>query len=227
MAVVVVVVTTTYAKKGASCFWLWRRESSRARKVKDGQRGREEWRENSGRGEPRAMNRFKVNIMSKLMEMLPNRIPSIKLSRNNPIRNPSAIQVDPNLQDPLFIQIEMRLIVTKENGNIHLGCGTSLQRFPFQMCQGSLKIVCGVCKTEYEMHTGWGIGTITRHLETYDILKDSGISLNQAQIFGFPGPKLDAEDDEDEIDQFVQLSFSSDSEALGGSSTDEAINDDE
>ncbi|KAJ8443811.1 hypothetical protein Cgig2_017292 [Carnegiea gigantea] len=47
-------------------------------------------------------------------------------------------------------------------------------------------------ETEYEMHTGWGIGTMARHLESHDILKDSGISLNQAQIFGFPGEKSGA-----------------------------------
>ena len=35
------------------------------------------------------------------------------------------------------------------------------------------------------------------------------------------------EDNEDEIDQFVQLSFSSGSEASGGSSADEALDDDE
>ena len=51
------------------------------------------------------------------------------------------------------------------------------------------KTVCGVCKTEYEMHTGWGTGTMARHLETHGILKDSGISLKQAQISGFPGAK--------------------------------------
>ncbi|KAJ8419340.1 hypothetical protein Cgig2_025583 [Carnegiea gigantea] len=32
-------------------------------------------------------------------------------------------------------------------------------------------------------------GTIARHLETHSILKDYGISLNQAQIFGFQGQK--------------------------------------
>ena len=35
------------------------------------------------------------------------------------------------------------------------------------------------------------------------------------------------DDDEDEIDQFVQLSFSSSSEASGGSSADEVLDDDE
>jgi len=38
-------------------------------------------------------------------------------------------------------------------------------------------------------------------------------------------PRL--EDDEDEIDQFVQLSFSSRLEASGSSSADEAFDDDE
>ncbi|KAJ8430732.1 LOW QUALITY PROTEIN: hypothetical protein Cgig2_001305 [Carnegiea gigantea] len=133
------------------------------------------------------MNWFKINMMLKLMEMLSNRILSIKLSRNNLIRNPSAIQLDPNLQDPLFIQIEMRSVVIKENRNRHLGCETSLQKFPFQMCQGSLKLCAGF--TKYKMHTGWGTGTMARHLETHGILKDSGISLNQAQISGFPGAK--------------------------------------
>ena len=35
------------------------------------------------------------------------------------------------------------------------------------------------------------------------------------------------EDDEDEIDQFVQLNFSSGSKASGGSSADEALDDNE
>jgi len=52
--------------------------------------------------------------------------------------------------------------------------------------------VCGACKTKYEMHTEWGTGTMAQHLETHDILRDSGISLNQAQIFGFVGEKHDA-----------------------------------
>ncbi|KAJ8441432.1 hypothetical protein Cgig2_023618 [Carnegiea gigantea] len=60
---------------------------------------------------------------------------------------------------------------------------------------------------KYKMHTGWGTGTMAQHLETYGILKDRGISLNQAQIFGFPGAKPDAE-------------------LSGGSFADEALDDD-
>ena len=52
-------------------------------------------------------------------------------------------------------------------------------------------------------------------------LKDWQMTYNRSQ--DQPRP----EDDKDEIDQFVQLSFSSVSEALGGSSTDEALDDDE
>ncbi|KAJ8441089.1 hypothetical protein Cgig2_000350 [Carnegiea gigantea] len=49
---------------------------------------------------------------------------------------------------------------------------------------GEFKTMCGVCKTKYEIYTGWGTGAMARHLETHGILTDSGISLNQAQIFG-------------------------------------------
>ncbi|KAJ8441088.1 hypothetical protein Cgig2_000349 [Carnegiea gigantea] len=111
------------------------------------------------------MNRFKDNVMLKLMEMLPNRILSIKLSRNNPIRNPSAIQLDPNLLDPLFIQIEMRPVE-------------------------SLKLCAGFVRRSMKCTPmgNWNNGT------TLDsILKDSGISLNQAQISGFPGAKSGAD----------------------------------
>jgi len=52
-------------------------------------------------------------------------------------------------------------------------------------------------------------------------LKDWQMAYNRSQ--DQPRP----EDDEDEIDQFVQLSFSSGSEASGGSSADEALDDDE
>jgi len=57
---------------------------------------------------------------------------------------------------------------------------------------GESKTVCGVCEMEYEMHTRWETGTIVRHLETHGLLKDSDISLNQAQISGFPGAKSSA-----------------------------------
>ena len=73
----------------------------------------------------------------------------------------------PHLGDPLFIQIEMRLVLTKENGNRHLVRGTSLQKFPFQMWQGSLKLYVG-------------------------FVRRSGITVNQAQILGFLGVKPDA-----------------------------------
>ena len=62
-------------------------------------------------------------------------------------------------------------------------------KVPIPNVPAEFKTVCGVCKTEYEMHTEWGSGTTARHLETHDILKDSGISLNQAQIFGVPTGK--------------------------------------
>lgn len=52
-------------------------------------------------------------------------------------------------------------------------------------------------------------------------LKDWQMAYNRSQ--DQPRP----EDDEDEIDQFVQVSFSFGSEASGGSSADEALDDDE
>jgi len=42
-------------------------------------------------------------------------------------------------------------------------------KVPILNVPGEFKTVCGVCKTEYEMHTGWGTGTMARHLETHGI----------------------------------------------------------
>ena len=102
---------------------------------------------------------------------------------NNPIHNPLIVQLDLNLQDPLFIKIEMRPALPKENENRHLG--RFLQKLPFQMCQGCLfKIVCKICKTEY---TRWGTRTMAQHLKTHGILRTMTYYLIKHKFSGSQG----------------------------------------
>ena len=60
-------------------------------------------------------------------------------------------------------------------------------KVPILNVPGEFKTVCGVCKTEYEMHTGWGTGTMVRHLETHDILRIVAYHLIKHKFSGSQG----------------------------------------